>query len=573
MESHRFMLVAVETAHIQPYIFASNRLKENIGASYLVAIATEGWAYDCLHELSIRTNLTDDPANPFSDHLTIESGAIDAEVLYSGGGNLVLLVAESDDVLSDASHEQLPVSSLTRQFIRSLSRRVIAEAPGLALVFNVKPFTWDKSLSEAVGDLLGTMKHKAGIQPTLYGESGLSVQLVDVSNGMPAVMLDKDPDNRWQPYGAETNAKREAALQANTFLERSLELDADYCFPLNLDDLGRSKDDTSYMAVVHADGNGLGRLVQGLKDEYTAGRNREYIRHMRRFSQAVKDIASAAQKAMIEQLLETAKLSKDRRTLSAVGRKTESIRLKTSQDGRITLPFRPLVSGGDDVTFVCDGRIALDLAVTFVTAFAHYSQKLLGNALTACAGVAIVKSHYPFARAYDLAEQLAKSAKQARLLRDPVNAPGAIDWFITTGGLYDDLDQMRVREYKVGEGCLSLRPVFVQQPETDDPDFYHTWKVVQRMVTEFQTRWDKHQNKAMGLREVLRKGSLETAVFKLRYLTTSSERWSPGLPPYLPEVGEFAENGWHNGVCGYFDALELVDKYIPLKNLELKEMA
>jgi hypothetical protein len=37
-------LVIVDTAQIQTYIFGSNRLRENIGASHLVAEAAEGWA-------------------------------------------------------------------------------------------------------------------------------------------------------------------------------------------------------------------------------------------------------------------------------------------------------------------------------------------------------------------------------------------------------------------------------------------------------------------------------------------------------------------------------------------------
>jgi hypothetical protein len=43
MMERQYVLVAVETAHIQSYIFASNRLRENVGASYLVTAATGEW--------------------------------------------------------------------------------------------------------------------------------------------------------------------------------------------------------------------------------------------------------------------------------------------------------------------------------------------------------------------------------------------------------------------------------------------------------------------------------------------------------------------------------------------------
>jgi len=39
---NEFYLVIVDTTGIQSYIFGSNRLRENVGASFLVHAATEG---------------------------------------------------------------------------------------------------------------------------------------------------------------------------------------------------------------------------------------------------------------------------------------------------------------------------------------------------------------------------------------------------------------------------------------------------------------------------------------------------------------------------------------------------
>jgi hypothetical protein len=46
-------LLIVDTSQIQPYVFGSNRLRENIGASHLVASATDGWAKDALIKVTI----------------------------------------------------------------------------------------------------------------------------------------------------------------------------------------------------------------------------------------------------------------------------------------------------------------------------------------------------------------------------------------------------------------------------------------------------------------------------------------------------------------------------------------
>lgn len=567
MTNQRYVLVAVETAHIQSYIFASNRLRENVGASYLVAAATGEWALATVMEMVLRHNLAPQTrdelrnrlyqvskAKPLFNHaLHIENGQLDAEVLYSGGGNIVLLFA--DEVKS-------------REFIHTLSRKVQIEAPGLGLTFSARLFDWNESLCEAVGALLQDMKKQRGYQPTLRGDAGQGVQMMCASTSFPAVIMDREAnaaDSPWQPYSAETHAKRQFANEANEVLRTTLGLEeTTYDFPLDFDDLGRSKEDTSYVAVVHADGNGLGLLIQALKGQG----NREYIERMRELSEGIKEVAQKSQQAIIRQLL--ASLSSDKKSLIGIGDTTTSIELQ-QRGKKMILPFRPLVSGGDDVSFVCDGRIGLDLAVMFLREFEVQSRSLLGRSLTACAGVAIVKTHYPFARAYDLADDLAGNAKQARQAYGD-DAPSALDWHVTAGGLYGDLDDLRQREYRVEDGNLTLRPVFVADLEPQNADYPRTWSAIRRMITQFQTgSWRDSRNKAEGLREVLRKGAVETAVYKARYLTESSKHWSKGKPPYLPEIGQFEFNGWRDGVCGYYDALELVDKYLPLKTDQTQE--
>lgn len=569
MAERQYVLVAVETAGIQSYIFASNRLKENVGASYLVAAATGDWAFDAVRSLGVRHNLTGDDEQPYSD-ARVEDSDVDVEVLYSGGGNIILLFAETGFDATDFGDSKLPQGTISRAFISTLSRRVLFYAPGLQLTFATTVFTWDSALSQAVGDLLAEMKAQRSQQPPLRGDAGQGVTIMGASTSMPAVTMQRDPEGNWQPLAAETVAKRAASVEANRVLRRTLALGAtDYRLPLELDDLGRSKDESSYIAVVHADGNGLGVFIQGLKDDYPANKNRDYIDYMRAFSENVKRVAQAAQRDMVAQLLASIEDRGDERRLTGLRSDADAITLKRndSEGGqrRYVLPLRPLVSGGDDVTFVCDGRIGFDLVVTFLQAFERHSAAILGRKLTACAGLAIVKTHYPFARAYELADDLAGSAKQARHDYDKDQAPSALDWHITAGGLYGDLDAMREREYKVTEGSLTLRPLFMGDvPDALQP---RSWQVMSNIITEFQTKWREHRNKAEGLRSALRKGSVETAVFRARYLTASRADWSAGQAPYLPEVAGFEDNGWRDGVCGYYDALELLDKYIPLQSI------
>ena len=64
--------------------------------------------------------------------------------------------------------------------------------------------------------------------------------------------------------------------------------------------------------------------------------------------------------------------------------------------------------GGDDLTFVCDGRLGLDLAAFYLKEFSRGTIKVCGEdkSVDACAGVAIVPTKFPFASAYHFAEEL-----------------------------------------------------------------------------------------------------------------------------------------------------------------------
>ncbi len=573
-ELNHLTLVVVETAHIQSYIFNSNRLRENVGASYLVAAATGEWALACAYEASGGScNVVKGGGRTYT--LATEQNNVietkNAEILYSGGGNFVALFRQPEQA---------------KDFIGCLSRRVICEAPGLPLTFHHQPFDWKAdALSVVVGEALNELKSQRSHQPTRMGLAGLGVTVMCASTSLPAVWMDREPNPdeitppEWQPVSAEVMGKREAAKKANDYLREILEglpgeyhakLN-DYRFALDLDDLGRTKGESSYMAVVHADGNGMGVLVQGLKERFsTSDDNPGYTSHMRQLSENIKKAARDAQREMVRRLLDSIDPAENGKRI-IVGLNNQShIELEWKEKERkYILPLRPLVSGGDDVTFVCDGRIGIDLATTFLQGFEGFTQQYLGQKLTACAGVAIVKSHYPFARAYALADELAASAKEF-VYRDALERNektprfSAIDWHYTPGGLYDSLDKMREREYKTENGeWLTLRPLFLSQQDAMVP-FYRTWDTFQQVATAFQTAaWRGHRSKAKHLMDSLRQGETAAEVFQRRYLQDPTD-------PKLPDITELSKNNdvkptWQDGRCLYYDALELMDLYFPLR--------
>lgn len=137
------------------------------------------------------------------------------------------------------------------------------------------------------------------------------------------------------------------------------------------------------------------------------------------------------------------------------------------EGGKTTfLPLQPILLGGDDLTFVCDGRIALDLAVTALQEFRkheipHLGENGGGHTLTACAGVALAKVRAPFHRGYELAEVLCQSAKRRRqeMNQKGGNETGCwVDWHVGTTRPGDSVKDVRERQYKRGNNSLTMRP-------------------------------------------------------------------------------------------------------------------
>src|SRR5947209_1674853 len=103
-------LVVVDTTQIQPYIFGSNHLRENVGASYLVDAATKDWAFEAVEKVASGKNniesgkklIQDTQDNPRTD-ARIENG-LDAEVLYAGGGNFAVLFRDKDKARDFQTH-------------------------------------------------------------------------------------------------------------------------------------------------------------------------------------------------------------------------------------------------------------------------------------------------------------------------------------------------------------------------------------------------------------------------------------------------------------------------------------
>ena len=117
---NKLTITVIDTTGIQDYVFSSNRLSENIGASYLVSQATKEWVEKALKDLGKEFNQqVYIPTCQSLQEVHICNEDVAAEIIYTGGGNAVLLFAKFE---------------YAESFTKILSKRVLHDAPGLNIV-------------------------------------------------------------------------------------------------------------------------------------------------------------------------------------------------------------------------------------------------------------------------------------------------------------------------------------------------------------------------------------------------------------------------------------------------------
>jgi len=442
----------------------------------------------------------------------------------------------------------------------------------------------------------------------------LGVTVMCGGTGMPASGLtppikneetgEDDPTSVY-PASSQILAKREVDKEARESLDEAFKREMQHVnsaiklrFPYDLDNLGRSDNESSHIAIVHIDGNGMGKRVEALARGSASSRG--YIQNIRRLSDRLRWLAQQSMSETLTHLVKAVTaVSVDENTkapalvyrLRANKKLHELQRIvfQPSHMGGHYLPFRPIVYGGDDLTFVCDGRLALALADEMLTNYEDAALSLfqpdapvdaevvrilreaqpkpLDRGFTACAGVAIVKTHYPFARAYALSETLCSSAKKFAAQHDVQGA--CLDWHWALSGLSGELEEIRQREYQASFDVplppdKTMRPKLQLRPVSLNGSTAHSWRTIERAIGQFRgSDWLNRRNKVKALRDALREGPNAVNTFLTKFNA------GKGLPDLnIADRADWQTRGWHvagtDTECGYFDAIELLDLHLPL---------
>lgn len=387
----------IDVTGIQTYIFTGNKLLENIGASHIIGnefearlkIHLEKWANpafkeekcpDGLLKTILEKNLFGNRYNPPF-----------AEIAFSGGGNtLIIFTAEHD------------LGSRINDFVKNFSYDCLFRFPGLKPAFAIQEryITNEKGFSLSHQALHRKLQQNksSGFLPAVPFKAGAVADCVLSGHGAEMGYREKEGRHISKASFIKLEMGQKANERENKRFEMQLKTSRyQYEFTNELGNLGQP-DDAGYVGVVHIDGNGIGELF------------RTSPKSLAEFTLLSKKVTSWITKAN-DQTVSTLIAE----IIPQICNKENKLNFKQEkQDSPQTIPFRPIILSGDDITFVCEGRLALYLADLFSRNFVQQA----GHTIGACAGVAIVKEKFPFYKAYQQAAWLCKKAKQdARKLK------------------------------------------------------------------------------------------------------------------------------------------------------------
>ena len=429
-------IVVFGTASLQDYVFQSNRLKENIGASYLA----KRWLDK---KRLVKVTGADATAwekyekNPGRDPL--ENPIMkdeDINVIYVGGGNAALLCGSWENA---------------ENAVKAWSSEVLKNAPGLRVTVGYAKVTGSlvSAYHKALKDL---MRCEEALR---FGSSLYSLSIVQTcaSTGFP---VNEFREEEWMSHSAGSkraavgtasdpgDAQKDISKEFNKILKPTQNLPRQR-FAIELEDLG-SYEGQSHIAIVHIDGNGMGDKLMRVVNESSED---NFLHNLRKFSASVTQLSKNA-------LQET------------LGELKRILPLKSLRNPEYIFPLRPIVYGGDDLTFVCDGRLGLYLAAFYLEKFkGEIPVVSVDESVDACAGVAIVPMKFPFGRAYGFAEELCRVAKSHRRSID--NPEGSwLDFQIIREGATRSITTLREAQYISLTGqSLHQRPYRVPEEWND----------------------------------------------------------------------------------------------------------
>lgn len=515
-------IVLLETSGNQRYIFSTNKLRENVGASELTYQIGTKAVLEAIGE-----TYTD--AQGLQEFLLDEKRNAPIETQPDNGVEVIIATSGKALLLTKTLEK-------AKEIVGKVTRNALKNMPGLTVHGAIcevgkEEATDEKKLKHihrAVGDVhhkLEEIRHQ--IPSNLQRFQRLPFVEPCATSGLPANEIYRHESLlkttvEPKPYSKLSIEKQEFSNQGRNRLEKTIQsVKPSVKLMGNINELEKKFQDTRWLSIIHADGNGLGEIFLNFKENSKSDK-RDYINNYRKFSIALDICTINATGFAVENFQNSYRKNYKERT----GNDT------------IELPFIPLILGGDDLTVICDGEYAIKFTYDFLTEFENQtSQNALIKSIAKkafdverlgiCAGIAIIKPHYPFHQAYRLAENLIKSAKLVKtkvLQTDGKSLPcSAMDFHVLYDSSGVELKQIRekleVIEKDESKTHLYAKPYIVSHlTETPKDKTWlenRKWSELEKRVCAMKAKDDDNKKQLPNsqlhhIRESLFRGQKET---------------------------------------------------------------
>ena len=297
------------------------------------------------------------------------------EVLYDGGGNLMMVFRDKPSYIS---------------FNKNVSEYILKNVPTLSMIACCVECTDD--FESDVKNLYAQNRINKNIHPAYDLVSVIPVTQIDPMTFLPVVHKHKEKD-------------KELSFSVDRWIKQKA---------YNTDENNNLENLEGMIAVIYIDGNSMGqKLIKCSDPDYNEG-----VKKLRTFSVETN-------KSFVETPLQ---------------RINEYIK-KSKHKG-----FRRVIGGGDEITFICDARIALQLVEVY---FEALKESNIGKPEEefnySCAGIAVAHAKAPFTIAYEIAEAACESAKQKAHQKND----NYFDFYYCHAGVTADFETLRSREQSV----------------------------------------------------------------------------------------------------------------------------
>lgn len=484
------VLAMYDVRGIQNYIFKSNAAKEIVGASALVEKIIIQGIKEYIRspkEKEKRYYLTDwkrDDPEAF-----LKDSSVQMQIMFVGGGNAYVLFRKG---------------SVCQEVNRFLARYILDRTYSLNLA--VASVLKTDSYSDDYEAINEEMRRVKASMPLSMPVGAMPFMEADSITGYPLTFMESGE-----------HISTEAKLKRDAFPKQEDEK--------IFDRMVTEKGDSSTLAVFHIDGNSMGnRIKNRMQRINTYG---EAIRAMRELSVNISQTF--------------------RDTVDKMRAYMDSLTPLVRKDTRHKL-YREIIVAGDDITFVCNAKIAIPAV--------EYFLKHIGDSgeFSACGGIAFFNSHFPFSDAYQVAEACCENAKKKakkaenKIKDDNVERIGNfLDFQICTNINAAKLETYRDRHYLIdGKLCIA-RPYYVPSVHDTKMNRKNERYDIEQLMTWMRYFHEMPRSKAKELRNAIPMGKNEIEK-EISFLKSRGYRKF--------EVSEEQYGIW-------YDALEIMDWYIP----------